>query len=168
MVVALTTRHWADLLTATDLVDVVGALEKSLGVDFSNEEDRFEYREVLAGLLSRWFSHTDLAAVTTALDGTSLLWSTYNTFTELVTETAAGPGTTGRAMIADNPMMHLIDQPGVGPHLAPGLPVALAGADRTRDRAPVLGEHTISVLSGLGLSDGELAELLERRIISDR
>ncbi|MBW0088443.1 CoA transferase [Pseudonocardia sp. KRD-184] len=166
MVVALTARHWADLLTATDLVDVISALETSLGTDFSNEEDRFEYREVLAGLFSRWFARNDLAAVEAALQGTSLLWSTYSTFSELVGDAAAEPGATGPAGIAANPMMHLIDQPGVGPHLAPGLPVTLAGMDRKPDRAPVLGEDTLPVLSGLGLSDGELADLLERRVIS--
>ncbi|GEL18907.1 CoA transferase [Pseudonocardia asaccharolytica] len=160
MVVALTKRHWADLLVATDLVDVVDALEKSLGVDFSTEDDRFEYREVLAGLLSRWFSRTDLVDVKTALTGTSLLWSTYNTFAELVTEDSPS-----RAMVAENPMMGVVDQPGVGRHLAPGLPVAIEGATREPVRAPVLGEHTDSVLGGLGLSTAELADLHSRGVI---
>jgi len=154
MVVALTKRHWADLLVATELVDVVGALEKSLGVDFSTEDDRFEYREVLAGLLARWFSHTDLAVVKAALADTSLLWSTYHTFTDLVAESADGT-----AMIAANPMMHLIDQPGVGRHLAPGLPVALDGVSPTAVRAPVLGEHTDPVLTRLGLTEPQIADL---------
>jgi 2-methylfumaryl-CoA isomerase len=160
MVVALTKRHWADLLVATELVDVVGALEKSLGVDFSTEDDRFEYREVLAGLLARWFSRTDLAVVKAALAGTSLLWSTYNTFTDLVAESADGT-----AMIAGNPMMHLIDQPGVGRHLAPGLPVALDGVSPTAVRAPVLGEHTTPVLTRLGLSDAQIADLHTRGVV---
>jgi 2-methylfumaryl-CoA isomerase len=159
MVVALTKRHWADLLTATELVDVVGALEKSLGVDFASEDDRFEYREVLAGLLSRWFSRADLAGVKAALAGTSLLWSTYNTFTDLVADTGDGPE------IAGNPMMHPIDQPGVGQHLAPGLPVVLDGASPRPVRAPVLGEHTDDLLGRLGLSGGEIADLHERGVV---
>lgn len=126
---------------------MISALETSLGTDFSNEEDRFEYREVLAGLLSRWFARNDLAAVETALGGTSLLWSTYSAFAELMGDAAAEPGAAGPAGIAANPMMHLIDQPGVGLHLAPGLPVTLAGVDRRPDRAPVLGEHTLSMSS---------------------
>jgi 2-methylfumaryl-CoA isomerase len=159
MVVALTRRHWADLLTATGMVDVVGALEKSLGVDFNTEDDRFEYREVLAGLLSRWFSRADLAEVTAALAGTSLLWSTYRTFADLVADTDAGPA------IASNPMMHLIDQPGVGSHLAPGLPVSLDGSSPRPVRAPVLGEHTNGLLTRLGLSDAEVADLHERGVV---
>jgi 2-methylfumaryl-CoA isomerase len=154
MVVALTKRHWADLLSATGLADVVGALEQSLGVDFSTEDDRYEYREVLAGLLSRWFSHTDLADVKTQLTGTSLLWSTYNTFSELVSDPDS--------VIEKNPMMSVIHQPGVGSHLAPGLPVALDGAPPVAVRAPVLGEHTDEVLSAIGLSADELADLHER------
>jgi 2-methylfumaryl-CoA isomerase len=159
MVVALTRRHWADLLTATELVDVVGALEKSLGVDFNTEDDRFEYREVLAGLLSRWFARAGLAEVTAALAGTSLLWSTYNTFTDLVADAGDGPA------IAGNPMMALIDQPGVGPHLAPGLPVSLDGSSPRPVRAPVLGEHTDGLLDRLGLSAAEIADLHERGVV---
>ena len=159
MVVALTRRHWADLLTATELVDVVGALEKSLGVDFNTEDDRFEYREVLAGLLSRWFARADLAEVTAALAGTSLLWSTYHTFTDLVADAGEGPA------IAANPMMALIDQPGVGPHLAPGLPVSLDGSSPRPVRAPVLGEHTDGLLGRLGLSAEEVADLHERGVV---
>lgn len=157
MVVALTRRHWADLLSATGLTEVVQALGKSLGADFTTEDDRFEYREVLAGLLARWFSRTDLAVVKATLRDTALLWSTYNTFAELVSDS--------HAMIAENPMMHLIDQPGVGPHLAPGIPLAFAGADRTPARAPILGEHTAELLARIGLSPDDIEDLDRRRIV---
>ncbi len=60
MVVALTGRHWADLLAATGLRAPVAALEEALGADFSAEDDRYEYREVLAGLLQRCFAGHDL------------------------------------------------------------------------------------------------------------
>jgi 2-methylfumaryl-CoA isomerase len=128
-------------------------------VDFNTEDDRFEYREVLAGLLSRWFARADLAEVTAALAGTSLLWSTYHTFTDLVADAGEGPA------IAANPMMALIDQPGVGPHLAPGLPVSLDGASPRPVRAPVLGEHTDGLLGRLGLSAEEVADLHERGVV---
>ncbi len=157
MVCALTRRHWADLLDATGLAEVVGALERSLGADFSTEDDRFEYREVLAGLLNRWFARHDLAEVRAALAGTSLLWSVYNTFSDLVADD----------LIASNPMIQVIDQPGVGSHLAPGIPLAFGvGARAPVARAPVLGEHTEEVLAAtLGFSDAELAELVERGVV---
>jgi 2-methylfumaryl-CoA isomerase len=53
-----------------------------------------------------------------------------------------------------NPMMSVIDQPGVGRHVAPASPVAMsASVDREPVRAPVLGEHTEQILrTDLGLS----------------
>lgn len=163
MVVALTKRHWLDLVGVTGLREVVTAIETSLGVDFSQEDDRFAYREVLAGLLARWFAQHDLAEAQAKLADTSLLWSTYRSFAELVAD--------GGALIRDNPLMSLIDQPGVGRHLAPGSPVSLdgppGGAEHRRVvRAPVLGEHTAEVLmSRLGYRDDEVAALVDRGVV---
>jgi 2-methylfumaryl-CoA isomerase len=155
MVCALTVRHWADLLRVTGTGDVVAALEQSLGADFRSEDDRFEYREVLAGLLSRWFARQDLATVEAELSGSTLLWSTYRTFTDLVER------------IDDNPMIDVIDQPGVGRHLAPGIPLALGSLARGPVApAPVLGEHTAEVLGGtLGLSSDAVADLARRGVV---
>lgn len=158
MVCALTKRHWVDLLRVTELREVVSSLEQSLGVDFTLEDDRFEYREVLAGLFNRWFAKHKLAEVEAKLKGTQLLWSTYNTFTDLVAED----------LIAVNPMMAEIDQPGVGRHMAPGLPMALGTGPRAPvGRAPTLGEHTSEVLGArLGLSESELADLRARGVVA--
>jgi 2-methylfumaryl-CoA isomerase len=155
MVCALTTRHWDDLLRVTGMRDVVAALEASLGADFRSEDDRFEYREVLAGLLSRWFAAQKLEQVERELAGSTLLWSTYRTFTDLVAE------------IGDNPMVDSIDQPGVGQHLAPGIPLSLGlGPRATVTRAPVLGEHTAEVLgAALGLSPEAIADLTARGVV---
>jgi 2-methylfumaryl-CoA isomerase len=159
MLVALTKRHWTDLLHATGLVDVAGALEESLGVDFGDEGARFEYREVLAGLLAQWFSRSSLAEVESVLAGTSVLWSIYHTFIDLVADEGAGP------KIAANPMIHLIDQPGIGAHLAPGLPVEMNGAAPPPEPAPLLGEHTDALLDRLGLSGSEIADLHRRGVV---
>lgn len=154
MVCALTTRHWSDLLRVTGMRDVVAALEASLGADFRSEDDRFEYREVLAGLLSRWFAKHELAQVEAELAGSTLLWSTYRTFTDLVGE------------IGGNPIVDVIDQPGVGRHLAPGIPLSLGlGPRSTVSRAPTLGEHTTEVLAGLGLAEDAVADLVERGVV---
>ncbi|WP_432825520.1 CoA transferase [Dactylosporangium sp. CA-092794] len=160
MVVALTGRHWRDLVAVTDLGEAVSALEGALGVDFSRENDRFAYREVLAGLLQRWFGDRTLAVVQRQLTATSLLWSTYRTFSELVDEHVAG--------IRTNPMMGVIDQPGVGQHLAPGSPLSTGGPERPRPvRAPVLGEHTNEILRDeLGLSESDIDALRARGTVA--
>jgi alkylation response protein AidB-like acyl-CoA dehydrogenase len=57
----------------------------------------------------RWFGERTVAQVAAALSGTAVLWDRYRGFTELV----ADPG------MAADPLMSTLDQPGVGPHLAP-------------------------------------------------
>jgi 2-methylfumaryl-CoA isomerase len=154
MLVTLTARHWRDLVAATGLAEPVAALEKALGVDFAEEGDRYECRELLAALLDRWFAERDLAEVTAVLGRTSVLWSGYRSFAELV---ASGE-------LAGNPMMQVVDQPGVGPHLAPGSPIR--SGKSTVTRAPVLGEHTGEVLAGwLGLVDAEIRDLHDRGVV---
>jgi 2-methylfumaryl-CoA isomerase len=84
MLVTLTGRQMVRLVTAAGLVQAVAALENSLGVDFTLESDRYQCRELLAALLQRWFGERDFADVRTFVDGTSVLWSPYQSFGELV------------------------------------------------------------------------------------
>ena len=154
MLVTLTSRHWRDLVAVTGLAETVAALEKSLGADFTVESDRYQCREVLAALLQRWFSEHSFTDVRAALDGTSVLWSPYRSFGELVEAED----------LRVNPLMAVVDQPGVGPHLAPGSPIR--AGEPTVTRAPMLGEHTSEILSAwLGLDPGEIRALHERGIV---
>jgi 2-methylfumaryl-CoA isomerase len=154
MLVTLTTRHWRDLVVATGLEEPVAALEKALGVDFAEEGDRYESRELLAALLDRWFADRAGAEVRAVLGRTSVLWTVYRSVAELV----------GSDEVRANPMMREVDQPGVGRYLAPGSPIR--AGERPVVRAPVLGEHTAAVLAGwLGLSDREIRELHERGVV---
>jgi 2-methylfumaryl-CoA isomerase len=66
-----------------------------------------------------------------------------------------------------NPMMGIIDQPGVGRYLAPGSPVN-AGEPEAREpaRAPLLGEDTADILrTDLGLSEDQIRDLHERGVV---
>jgi 2-methylfumaryl-CoA isomerase len=159
MIVVLTERHWCDLVELTDSAEAVAALDKHLLVSLSTDAGRFTYRELVAGLLRPWFEARTLGEVEAALTGTSLLWSRYRDFLEVVEDEAA---------LAANPMMGLIDQPGVGPHLAPGTPLDLVGFTRASGlRAPRLGEHTDDVLREVaGVSDDELAELHDEGVVA--
>ena len=152
MVVALTTRHWQDLLTVTGVRGPVEALEKSLDADFSREDDRFEYREVLAGLFERWFRQHDAAEITAALSESSLVWAPYRTFADVVESLSHPTGS--------NPIVDTVHQPGVGDYLSPGLPLVPAGRPVGAQPAPLLGQDTQSVLSErLGLTDEQIDHL---------
>jgi 2-methylfumaryl-CoA isomerase len=164
MVVALTGRHWSDLLKITGMQAPVAALEEALGTDFATEEDRYTYRDALAGLLQHWFDGHDLDDVRRALSSSSVLWSVYRSFSDVVEDDD----------VRANPMMGVIDQPGVGRHLAPGSPIKPGrpggpGGPRGREpvRAPMLGEHTTEILrTDLGLTEGEIRDLHQRGVVA--
>jgi 2-methylfumaryl-CoA isomerase len=154
MVVALTRRHFADLASATGLAGTFTELERLLGADFSDEGDRYRHRQVIAALLDPWFAARTLFDAEQALAGTSVLWSRYRSFTDLMRDPSAGA----------NPLLREIVQPGVGPLLAPGSPLVMDGAAAARP-APALGADTWAVLTKfLGLSAGQVRELDERGI----
>ena len=138
MVVTLTARHFADLARVTGLTETFSGLERMLGADFGSDADRYEHREVIAALLGPWFARHTIGEISDALAGTSVLWERYRTFAEL----AASPD------LADNSLVRLIDQPGIGPVLATGIPLAQPGVGEIAP-APVLGADTAAVLGEL-------------------
>jgi 2-methylfumaryl-CoA isomerase len=155
MVVVLTGRHFTDLAAATGRGEVFAGLERLLGADFGQEGDRYRHRQVIAALLEPWFAGRTVAEVERDLAGTSVLWSRYRRFTDLVASGA----------LAGNPLLTEIDQPGVGPLLAPGSPLVMDGTTGPRP-APVLGADTAAVLTGLlGLSAADIETLAGRGII---
>jgi 2-methylfumaryl-CoA isomerase len=144
MVVTLTARHFADLTRVTGLAETFAGLEKLLGADFGKDGDRYQHREVIAALLDPWFAARGVDEITAAFAGTSVLWERYRTFAEL----AADPD------LPRNPLVRLIDQPGVGPVLATGTPLAQPGVGEVRP-APLLGADTGTVLGELLATQGE-------------
>lgn len=158
MVVALTKRHWADLVEVTESRAVIESLETTLGADFGTERDRFTYREVLAGVFQLWFEARAAATVRQVLEGTSILWSQYRTFADVVDDHAAGG-------LATN-LLSTIFQHGVGPHLAPSSPLSFDGSHPPPRSAPRLGEHTTAVLSErLSLSAEQIEHLVDRGVV---
>ncbi|QFY07578.1 2-methylfumaryl-CoA isomerase [Nonomuraea phyllanthi] len=156
MVVALTVRHWRDLLAATGLTEVVAALAAALGVDFAEESERYRHRRVLGGLLAGWFEARPLAEAESALGATRVLWSAYRSFAELA------------ALLPANPLMARLVQPGAGEHWAPGSPVVMDGEQAPPEPAPLVGQHTAEVLRDrLGLSAADLAKLRRDGVIRD-
>jgi 2-methylfumaryl-CoA isomerase len=157
MVATITARHFADLAKATGLAGTFAELERLLGADFAADGDRYAHREVIASLLAPWFAARTVAGVDSALRGTSVLWSRYRHFTDLVREGA----------LAGNPLFAEIRQPGVGRVLAAGSPLAREGRLRPAP-APPLGADTAAVLTGmLGMSAQQVAELAVRGVAGE-
>jgi 2-methylfumaryl-CoA isomerase len=141
MVVALTRRHFADLAAVTGLAGTLAGLERLLGADFGEDGDRYRHREVIAALLAPWFAGRRCADVERELAGTSVLWSRYRSFTDLV-----GDGT-----LAGNPLLREISQPGVGLLLAPGSPLAVDARGR-RVYEPATAPIAWSMRSASGIA----------------
>ena len=143
MVVTLTARHYADLARVTGRTEALAAVERALGADFTQDRHRYAHREVIAALVAPWFAEHTTGEVAEALTGTSVLWERYRTFAEL----AAAPETLA------NPLVGLIDQPGIGRILATGTPLAQPGTPQTPAPAPILGADTETSLAELRKTD---------------
>ncbi len=144
MLVTLTDRHFTDLVALTGAASQVADLARLTRADFTAEGDRYRHRESLAALFEPWFAVRTLAEATTALAATSVLWSPYRTFRELLDH--------------DHPLLHEIDQPGLGRLHVPASPID-AGGDRGVRTAPLLGADTDTVLTELGLDAEAVAAL---------
>ena len=158
-VVAITKRQWQALCKATGLADRLALIEPLLGVDLSQEGDRFKARDAISAVLQPWFRERTLDEVRRAFDGTGVCWGPYQTFQQMVAE---DPRCSER-----NPMFSMLEQPGIGRYLVPGSPLDFSSVPReTPRRAPALGEHTDEVLAEvLGLSDGAIGKLREKHIV---
>jgi 2-methylfumaryl-CoA isomerase len=157
MVVALTERHFRDLAELTGTTKAVAAIAESIGVNFADEGERFEHRDVLTGLFSPWFRRRTAADVAAAMSASSVLWGRYLSFEEL----AADP------RVTENPMFFPLDQPRIGSYLAPGLPMSIAGQHSSPTAAPELGQHTRSVLADqLGMTAEQISVLIESRAVA--
>jgi 2-methylfumaryl-CoA isomerase len=160
MVVGLTPRQWQNLVEATGIHDACTQIEKLLGVDLSDEGDRFAAREVIGAVLKPWIISRTLPEVARIFDAHDVCWGPYQTFTELVeTDPRCSP---------ENPMFDLVDQPGVGTYLMPGSPLAFGACKRLPPRAaPRLGEHTDEVLNEiLGFSDAAIGRLHDEGVVT--
>lgn len=157
MVVALTGRHFRDLVDVTGTRAAVSALAEALSADFGREGDRYRYRQVLSGLFATWFTDHTADEITAALSTTTVLVERYRTFAEV----AAGPKVTA------NPLFYRLNQPGIGDYFAAGLPATINGNYPAPSPAPALGQDTADVLGRyLGLTTGDIERLTNAKTIA--
>ncbi|HEX3884712.1 MAG TPA: CoA transferase [Stellaceae bacterium] len=160
MVIALTPRQWRGLGRATGLADDFARACAKLGADPDTEAGRFAARDAIAALLAPWCEARTLAEIETTFAGAGVLWGPFQDFATLV---ASDPRCS-----PTNPMFAEVDQPGIGPYLAPGLPLDFAASPREPTRpAPRLGQDTDAVLGEvLGLSTAEIGRLHDQGVVA--
>ncbi len=160
MIVGLTPHQWSSLCKATDLGDEMDALARKLGLDFTQEGDRFRARRQIAEVFEPWFRTRMLAEVRKVLDEHKVTWALYRNIRQVIDY--------DEDCSDQNPMFSMLDDPGIGTYLAPGSPFDFGAAARKPvTRAPILGEHTDEILLDvLGLSEGEVGKLHDEGIVS--
>ncbi|MBS0449989.1 MAG: CoA transferase [Proteobacteria bacterium] len=159
MVVGLTGKQWRAICDATGTGAEMDALGARLGLDLSQEGNRFRARREIAQVVGAWIGARGMAEVADAFDHQGVCWSRYQDIGELVRgDPECSPA---------NPMFASIEQPGVGRVLAPGIPLDFQGSGRLPPGpAPRLGEHTEQVLSELlGMTTAEFGRLNDRGVV---
>lgn len=152
MIVALTHRHFRDLVELTETTKAVAAVAEALGADFADEGRRYEHRSVLTGLFAPWFRRHTAEEIESGLAGGSVLWERYRSFAEVVED----------PRVTANPLFTPLTQPRIGTYLAPGLPMSFDGRHVGAQAAPAIGQDTTEVLTErLGMSPSDIAALVE-------
>jgi 2-methylfumaryl-CoA isomerase len=137
IVVALTPRHWRDLVAVTETARVFDVIAAELDVDFGDEGERFRHRDLINAVLRPWFAARFPDEVAAALRGTSVLWSPFRTLLDLARDLADG---------AAEPVVTTRDDGFSRPVLATTGPVRRPREPAPAPRpAPRLGEHTDDV-----------------------
>jgi 2-methylfumaryl-CoA isomerase len=159
MVVGLTGKQWRSLCEALDIQAEVDALGLRLGLDLSEEGNRFHARRELADIVAPRIAARSLADLAQAFDRLGVCWGPYQDVAQLV---AGDPECTPA-----NPLFNSIVQPGVGTVLAAGLPLAFSARERIPAApAPRLGEHTEQVLHELlGMPHEEFGRLHDLGVV---
>jgi 2-methylfumaryl-CoA isomerase len=160
IVVGLTLKQWQAICDAMGLNEAVKALGERMGLNLNLEGHRFRARKELGVLVEGWMARHSFAEAAAALTKQGACWGRYQTLTQLVTQ--------DEACSPANPMFRTIDQPGVGRHLAAGLPLNFSAVERLpAGVAPSLGQHTGEVLSELlGVTQAQYGAMRDRGVVA--
>jgi 2-methylfumaryl-CoA isomerase len=159
MICIFSDRHVDALASAGGFAEAFARIEKEEGVDLKDEADRWKARTRLCSVIEGWTEAHTAAEIGAALKKAGALWAPYLTFRELVED---------RDAVRENPLFTVLDQPGIGSYPVAASPLQFGAAPRLPPMAaPLLGQHTDEILSGvLGLPDIEIARLHDDKIVS--
>lgn len=155
MIVVVTPRQWANLITALKLENAVAALEAERGVSFAKDDGlRFNHRDALYPLFGGAIaarSHADLAAV---FDAGGIVHSAYRTMLDAANDPA---------LVANNPVFGTAANPSGFDYPAAGSFATVPQLDRQAPQpAPRNGANSEEILAErLGLSSGAIAALID-------
>jgi 2-methylfumaryl-CoA isomerase len=161
MICIFSDRHVDALATAGGFADAFARIESEKGVDLKTDAGRWLARAELCAVIEPWVAAQSAEQVSAALKAAGALWAPYQTFRELAAD---------RDHVRDNPMFTVLDQPGIGRYPVAASPLQFGAVPRQPPQpAPLLGQHTDEILSGiLGLPDYEIARLHDRKIVAGR
>ncbi len=160
MIVAITPRQWDALVRVTGIEEGAAAIERDRGLDLGDAGDRFRATDAIAVLLAPWCAARTLPEVRRAFKEGGVAWGPYQTIPQLLADDPR--------CSTENPLFELVDQPGIGPTLTPGSPLAWSGIPRAAPApAPRLGADTDAILRGvLQLSDSAVRRLHDDGVVA--
>ncbi len=158
MICIFSDRHVDALAAAGGFAEAFRKVEATKGVDLKTDAGRWNARAELCALIEPWVAARTAAEVGAALKQAGALWAPYQSFRELAAD---------QENLLDNPMFTMLDQPGIGRYPVAASPLQFGAAPRQPPKtAPMLGQHTDEILSGiLGLPDHEIAKLHDDKVI---
>jgi 2-methylfumaryl-CoA isomerase len=159
MLMAITPRQWAGLVTVLGIAEAVAGIERSRGVSFAaSEGTRFQHRDALFPIVEAATALRQSGELLEALERQGCCFSLYRS----VTEAAQTEG-----LVAGNSMFSQPDNPSEARYPAAAAFLNAPGTPRTPARpAPVLGADTAEVLAErLSLSPAYLDALRDKGVI---
>lgn len=156
MLVVVTHRQWANLLTVLNVSEAIAALEAARSVSFATDDGlRFTHRDVLFPIFENAIGAHDHAELAAKLDGAGIVHSAYRTMLDAAHDDR---------LVTHNPMFSQFSaNPSGFSYPAAGAMGTVAHMQRGDARgAPRNGEHSEEILSArLGLPSAEIARLID-------
>ncbi len=160
MVAAISSRQWSSLVKACGIGQAIAGIEQALDLDFADETDRYEGRDIIAALVRRWTEARSLVEVAETFDREGVCWGKYQS---LQAAARVDP-----RLSSANPVFERIATELVGAHRTAGSATRIANsARRPASPAPLLGADTDAVLAEvMGLSPGQIGKLHDQGIVA--